>query len=64
MQSVKITRKSFLEDIQGRTFSDVVNDPEQPFDTGGWKSLKFTTTGLHYPGSSGNLNHNQPSIDI
>jgi hypothetical protein len=32
MQSVKITRKSFLEDIQGRTFSDVVNDPEQPFD--------------------------------
>ena len=33
MKSVKITRKKFLEDIQGRTFSDVVNDPEQPFDT-------------------------------
>jgi len=33
MQGVKITREDFLEDIQGRTFSDVVNDPEQPFDT-------------------------------
>ena len=32
MQSVKITRKNFLEDIQGRTFADVVNDSEQPFD--------------------------------
>jgi len=32
MQGVKITRENFLEDIQGRTFSDVVNDPEQPFD--------------------------------
>ncbi len=29
---MKITRKKFLEDIQGRTFSDVANDPEQPFD--------------------------------
>lgn len=27
-----ITREKFLEDVQGRTFSDVVNDPEQPFE--------------------------------
>ena len=27
-----ITRAEFLEDRQGRTFSDVLNDPEQPFD--------------------------------
>lgn len=32
MQGVKITRENFLEDIQGRTFSDVANDPAQPFD--------------------------------
>ncbi len=32
MPSVKITREKFLEDLQGRTFSDVVKTPEQPFD--------------------------------
>ncbi len=32
MPSVTITRKKFLEDSQGRSFSDVVNDSEQPFD--------------------------------
>jgi hypothetical protein len=30
---VIITRDGFLQDRQGRTFADVVNDPEQPFDT-------------------------------
>ena len=25
-------RKEFMEDRQGRTFADVLNDPEQPFD--------------------------------
>ena len=30
--TVRITRKSFLEDRQGRTFADVLHDPEQPFD--------------------------------
>ena len=29
---VRVTRDSFLADRQGKTFSDVVNDPEQPFD--------------------------------
>ena len=32
MPSVIITREKFLEDLQGRTFSDVAKDPEQPFD--------------------------------
>ena len=32
MAGIKITREKFLEDIQGRTFSDVANDPEQPFE--------------------------------
>ncbi len=32
MPSVTITRDTFLEDNQGRRFSDVVNDPDQTFD--------------------------------
>jgi hypothetical protein len=31
-RTVCITRKKFLEDRQGRTFSDVLDDPGQPFD--------------------------------
>jgi hypothetical protein len=27
-----VTRDDFLEDRQGKTFADVVNDPDQPFD--------------------------------
>lgn len=33
MHSLNITCEKFLNDIQGRTFSDVVNDPEQPFES-------------------------------
>lgn len=32
MSRVTLTRQSFSEDQQGRTFADVLNDPEQPFD--------------------------------
>ena len=32
MTTLKITREKFLEDNQGRTFLDIVNDPEQPFN--------------------------------
>ncbi len=32
MSNVTITREDFLKDKQGRTFADVLNDPEQPFD--------------------------------
>ncbi|GAB5442492.1 MAG: hypothetical protein Fues2KO_28410 [Fuerstiella sp.] len=28
----RITARQFLKDAQGRTFADVVEDPEQPFD--------------------------------
>ena len=32
MPSVTITRQDFLQDGPGRTFADVVNDPDHPFD--------------------------------
>jgi len=32
MSKAAITRDEFLQDRQGRTFADVLNDPEQPFD--------------------------------
>ena len=31
-RSVRVTRKRFLEDSQGRRFADVLDDSEQPFD--------------------------------
>jgi hypothetical protein len=33
MAKARVTRDDFLEDSQGRTFADVVNDAEQPFDS-------------------------------
>lgn len=32
MNRVRITRKAFSEDAQGRTFADVLKDPEQPLN--------------------------------
>jgi len=32
MPDIRITRKDFLEDRQGRTFADVLNDDSQPLD--------------------------------
>jgi hypothetical protein len=32
MPNIVLTRQQFLEDRQGRTFADVLNDPDQPFD--------------------------------
>jgi hypothetical protein len=32
MRKLIVTRHDFLQDRLGRTFADVVNDPEQPFD--------------------------------
>lgn len=32
MPAVTISRQQFLDDRQGRTFTDVLNDSEQPFD--------------------------------
>ena len=32
MPKITISRQDFIGDRQGRTFADVLNDPEQPFD--------------------------------
>jgi hypothetical protein len=32
MRSFKVTRQKFTKDAQGRTFADVLNDPDQPLD--------------------------------
>jgi hypothetical protein len=32
MSKARVTRSDFVEDRQGKTFADVVNDPKQPFD--------------------------------
>ena len=32
MPNTRVTRSTFLKDQQGRQFSDVLNDPEEPFD--------------------------------
>lgn len=32
MSNVLVSREQFLQDRQGRTFADVLKDPEQPFD--------------------------------
>ena len=32
MATLRLTRKTFLSERLGKAFSDVVNDPEQPFD--------------------------------
>ena len=32
MTYLQVTRQSFLQDRQGRTFADVLEDPQQPFD--------------------------------
>ncbi|MCA9120678.1 MAG: hypothetical protein H6822_35705 [Planctomycetaceae bacterium] len=32
MTTARVTRKDFLDDRQGKTFADVVNDASQPFD--------------------------------
>ena len=32
MTKVTITRQDFLQDRQGRTFADVLKDPQQPLD--------------------------------
>jgi hypothetical protein len=41
MPSVPLTRIEFLKDRQGRTFADVLDDPQQPFD----EALEFFSDG-------------------
>ena len=54
MPRVRVTRKDFLEDRQGKTFADVVNDPEQPFDVvleffdDSYRQLRMEDSELHH----------------
>ena len=73
MPSVTITREKFLEDLQGRTFSDVARTLSNllmqflsslMMKTGnvGWRNLRFTTTDHLWLASSGSWSH-IPAID-
>jgi hypothetical protein len=57
MAHAAITKKQFLDDLQGRTFKDVVENKDQPFGAvldflapqignPGWRNRRFTTTDL------------------
>ncbi|WP_300457487.1 hypothetical protein [Desulfobacula sp.] len=59
MHRLKITRDKFLKDIQGRTFSDVVNDPEQPFEA----VLEFfNDDGRQRRMEESEIHHDRPSL--
>ena len=70
---VRLTRKTFVEDRQGRTFSDVLDDPEQPFDdvlaffTDGERQRRMEEAEIHHdrPALAGVIREleAQPSID-
>jgi hypothetical protein len=72
-RTVRITRKAFVEDRQGRTFSDVLDDPEQPFDdvlaffSDGERQRRMEEAEIHHdrPALSGVIREleAQPSID-
>lgn len=59
MSSVSVTRKSFLEDRQGKTFIDVVDDPECPFD----KVLEFfSDEGRQRRMEESEIHHDRPPL--
>ena len=70
---VRLTRKAFVEDRQGRTFSDVLNDPEQPFDdvlaffNAGERQRRMEEAEIHHdrPALAGVIREleSQPGID-
>ena len=73
MAGVVVTRQDFLQDRQGRTFADVLNDPEQPFDavlassttkngSDVWRNPRLITTEPPLAGVVRELEM-QPSID-
>lgn len=74
MQTVVITREEFLNDRQGRTFADVVSDPEQPFDavldffSNEDRQRRMVESELHHdrPPLAGVVREleQQPSIDV
>jgi hypothetical protein len=58
-RTVRITRKRFLEDRQGRTFSDVLDDPEQPFDE---VLAFFSDLGRQRRMEESEIHHDRPAL--
>ena len=59
MPDIRITRKDFLEDRQGRTFVDVLNDGGQPFD----EILAFFNDKDHQRRlEESEIHHNRPAL--
>lgn len=73
VRTIRVTRKTFIEDRQGRTFSDVLDDPEQPFDdvlsffNDGERQRRMEEAEIHHdrPALSGVIREleSQPNID-
>jgi hypothetical protein len=59
MSRVIITRHDFLQDRQGRTFTDVLNDEEQPFD----RVLEFfSQQGRQQRMEESEIHHDRPPL--
>ena len=59
MPRVTMTRDKFLADTQGRTFADVLNDPEQPFDA----ALEFfSDAGRQRRMEDSEIHHDRPAL--
>jgi len=59
MAATVITRQQFLDDRQGRTFADVLNDREQPFD----RVLEFfNSADRQRRMEESELHHNRPPL--
>ena len=59
MAKVTITRDDFLHDRQGRTFVDVLNDPEQPFDA---VLGFFDDEGRQHRMEESEIHHDRPAL--
>ena len=59
MPETLITRSLFLEDRHGRTFADVLNDPEQPFDQ---VLVFFNDADRQRRMEESELHHNRPPL--
>ena len=58
-RAVRITRKKFQQDRQGKTFADVLNDPEQPFD----EVLEFFNDSARQRRmEDAEIHHNRPAL--
>ncbi len=72
-RTIRVTRKEFLQDRQGRTFSDVLDDSDQPFDdvleffNEGERQRRMEEAEIHHdrPALSGVIREfeSQPAID-